>query len=184
MENKDKLRMYGFVPYSLSPIQQAIQFGHAVVEYQLEHDALTVGLSIYRDWAENYKTFIILNGGTTNNDVTSILHLDVHPLEKIGLSGIQYCIAKLDELNIDYATFQEPDLNDATTAVVFILSEEVYNYTKFPKIEDWAFENVGSSYKKDYLPHYSRYLTEIFGSVEKGEYIGNVRNFISKYRFA
>jgi hypothetical protein len=25
--------MYGLVPYNISPIQQAIQFGHAVVEY-------------------------------------------------------------------------------------------------------------------------------------------------------
>ena len=28
-------RMYGLVPYNLSPIQQGIQFGHAVVEYML-----------------------------------------------------------------------------------------------------------------------------------------------------
>jgi hypothetical protein len=26
-------RMYGLVPYNLSPIQQGIQFGHAVVDY-------------------------------------------------------------------------------------------------------------------------------------------------------
>ena len=31
--NKLELRMYGFVPYNLSPIQQGIQYGHAVVEY-------------------------------------------------------------------------------------------------------------------------------------------------------
>ena len=28
-----ELRMYGLVPYNISPIQQGIQFGHAVVEY-------------------------------------------------------------------------------------------------------------------------------------------------------
>ena len=32
MENLE-LRMYGLVPYNLSPIQQSIQFGHAVVQY-------------------------------------------------------------------------------------------------------------------------------------------------------
>ena len=32
-----KYRMYGLVPYNISPIQQAIQFGHAVVEYGLAH---------------------------------------------------------------------------------------------------------------------------------------------------
>lgn len=26
-------RMYGLVPYNISPIQQGIQYGHAVVEY-------------------------------------------------------------------------------------------------------------------------------------------------------
>ena len=31
MSSKLELRMYGFVPYNISPIQQAIQFGHAVV---------------------------------------------------------------------------------------------------------------------------------------------------------
>ena len=30
---KLELRMYGLVPYNISPIQQGIQFGHAVVEY-------------------------------------------------------------------------------------------------------------------------------------------------------
>ena len=30
---KLKYRMYGLVPYNISPIQQGIQFGHGVVEY-------------------------------------------------------------------------------------------------------------------------------------------------------
>ena len=33
MKEKLELRMYGIVPYNISPIQQAIQFAHAVVEY-------------------------------------------------------------------------------------------------------------------------------------------------------
>jgi len=36
--NKHKQRMYGLVPYNISPIQQGIQFGHAVVEYSLYHN--------------------------------------------------------------------------------------------------------------------------------------------------
>lgn len=65
MESKTKLeyRMYGITPYNISPIQQAIQFGHGVVEYAQKYfkDA------DYQHWAKNNKTFIILNGGTTNN---------------------------------------------------------------------------------------------------------------------
>ena len=34
MENLE-LRMYGLVPYNISPIQQGIQFGHAKDEYTL-----------------------------------------------------------------------------------------------------------------------------------------------------
>ena len=33
MNEKLELRMYGLVPFNISPIQQAIQFGHAVVDY-------------------------------------------------------------------------------------------------------------------------------------------------------
>ena len=64
MENKLEYRMYGLVPYNISPIQQGIQFGHAVVEYMLN---FPVDLRVYKDtkkWAEEDKTFIILNGGT------------------------------------------------------------------------------------------------------------------------
>ena len=33
MNERLELRMYGLVPYNISPIQQAIQYGHAVQEY-------------------------------------------------------------------------------------------------------------------------------------------------------
>ena len=82
MKNKRELRMYGLVPYNISPIQQAIQFGHAVVEYgqkmqSYKHGTLSrvdhyKSLSQNYDcWADNWKTFIILNGGTTNNKIVN-----------------------------------------------------------------------------------------------------------------
>ena len=58
MKNKLEYRMYGLVPYNISPIQQGIQFGHAVVEYSIgrygSHDD-------YQQWAKEDKTFIILD---------------------------------------------------------------------------------------------------------------------------
>ena len=73
MTEKLELRMYGLVPYNISPIQQGIQFGHAVVDYgqlaktlSTEHPNI---ISQYDDWANNWKTFIILNGGTTNKSL-------------------------------------------------------------------------------------------------------------------
>jgi hypothetical protein len=65
MKEELELRMYGLVNYQLSGIQQGIQFGHAVVEYGLNHFVE----KNYQDWANNHKTFIILNGGTTNNSI-------------------------------------------------------------------------------------------------------------------
>lgn len=37
MIEKLKYRMYGLVPYNISPIQQGIQFGHGVVEYMMNN---------------------------------------------------------------------------------------------------------------------------------------------------
>lgn len=62
---QDKWRMYGLTPYNMSPIQKAIQYGHAVVEYMLDFGQHTNTL----EWAKNNKTFIILNGGTTKGSM-------------------------------------------------------------------------------------------------------------------
>ena len=70
MKKRLEYRMYGLVPYNISPIQQGIQFGHEVVEYGLKHGKSNVindKVDTYTQWAKNDKTFIILNGGTTNN---------------------------------------------------------------------------------------------------------------------
>lgn len=114
-------RMYGFVPYNLSPIQQGIQFGHAVVEYgQMVKDWKKDEL-IYNKWANNDKTFIILNGGTTNNS-----------FEKPGLlNGYRQQFSDADIL---FASFFEPDLGDQLTAFVFLVDERVYDKKKYP---DW-----------------------------------------------
>lgn len=140
MENLE-LRMYGLVPYNISPIQQAIQFGHAVVEYG-QQIKLPTALSkmslnapfIYDNWATNWKTFIILNGGTTN-----------HKLNDDGLpfGSLNQHVLELQNNNIDFSTFNEPDLGDQLTSVVFIVDERVFNRKKYPNFEDWVIENYG-----------------------------------------
>ena len=102
-----ELRMYGFVPYNISEIQKGIQFGHAVVEYGLKHFKDIE----YQEWANEYKTFIILNGGTTNNTVGG---------------SIQKTKEVLERLKIKHACFYEPDLNDTLTAVVFIIDSDIF----------------------------------------------------------
>jgi hypothetical protein len=115
--NKPKLeyRMYGLVPYNISPIQQGIQYGHAVVEYALEHSTD----ENYKKWASEDKTFIILNGGTTNTNPTCRGSLNEY-------------MRTIHQMGIDYATFYEPDLGDQLTAVVFLLDERVWDRKKYP----------------------------------------------------
>jgi hypothetical protein len=49
IKEKLELRMYGLVPYNISPIQQSIQYGHSVVEYGLDF----FNSDEYQDWARN-----------------------------------------------------------------------------------------------------------------------------------
>ena len=142
MENKLELRMYGFVPYNISEIQKSIQFGHAIVEYgqMVKRNLNETNISeIYDDWADNWKTFIILNGGTSN-------HVDS---EYVGsMEGI---LEELKSNDVTLATFNEPDLNDMLSAITFIIDERVFNRKNYPDFGDWIMENHFSYLKNNML---------------------------------
>ena len=113
--NNREYRMYGLVPYNLSPIQQGIQFGHAVVEYGFEF----FDTPEYQEWARRDKTFIILNGGTTNDTDTRLGTLNQHYFELI-------------DRGIKVGEFHEPDLGDQLTAVVFLVDDRVFDRVNWP----------------------------------------------------
>lgn len=136
MEEKDlELRMYFFVPYNLSPIQQAIQSGHAALEYAWQYKDTILFREFIRDW----KTWIILNGGTTNEK------RDFDGLAQGTLNQIE---DQLRENKVKFAYFQEPDLNDALTAVCFICDERVWNHKDYPDFLDYLFEENHMSSQK------------------------------------
>jgi len=118
-------RMYGIVPYNISGIQAGIQFGHAVVEYQQNARGMGSIEDIYNKWAINDKTFIICNGGTTNED----------PNDK-WYGSMQQMRDKLKTLGVPYAEFREPDLNNTLTAVVLLVDERVFNDELYPNYVD------------------------------------------------
>ncbi len=124
--------MYGLVPYNISPIQQAIQYGHAVVEYgqMVKNNSPEE----YDDWADNWKTFIILNGGFSNHSVNR------YGTEEF-VGSMETHLATLEENGIRLATFFEPDLNDLLSAIVFIVDERVFNKKVYLEFGDWVMDN-------------------------------------------
>lgn len=117
-------RMYFFVPYNLSPIQQAIQAGHASLEYAHKYG----GKELFIDFIDNWKTWIILNGGTTNSK---------RDFEGIPQGSLNQIGDSLLENGIDFSYFEEPDLEDALTALCFIADERVFNYKDYPEFSEW-----------------------------------------------
>ena len=118
--------MYFLVPYNISPIQQAIQAGHAALEYARKYG----DDEEFKDFVDNHKTWIILNGGTTNC------------MREIG-TGLskgtlnQALDAISEHPDIKCAFFTEPDLNDALTAICLIVDERVFNREDYPDFGDW-----------------------------------------------
>ena len=125
-KDKLELRMYGFVNYQLTGIQMGIQFAHSIVEYGLEN----FNTNEYLDWAKYWKTVILLNGGTTNNNT-----------EKLGTLNQTY--NTLLENGVICSSFSEPDLGDQMTAICFIIDERVFNRKKYLEFGDWFIENHG-----------------------------------------
>lgn len=124
-----ELRMYGLTPYALSSIQSGIQFGHAVVEY----GQMSKSCEIYNSWADNWKTVIILNGGTTNDKIKN----------GVPIGTLNRHALVLHENGIEFTHFNEPDLGDQLTAVCFIVDERVFNHKKYPEFQSWVIENYG-----------------------------------------
>jgi hypothetical protein len=164
MKERLEYRMYGLVPYNISPIQQGIQFGHAVVEYGLKHGRTRVindKVCTYTRWARNDKTFIILNGGTTNKNIDSY-------------GTLNNTLIELQTMGVKLATFHEPDLGDQLTAVVFLVDERVWNKEKYPEFNKFL-EVDHTNLEKDYYK-------QLFG--DDADKILEMREFLSKYKLA
>ena len=153
--------MYGLVPYNISPIQQGNQFGHAVVEYSLEFGATAA----YQKWARKDKTFIILNGGTTNLNTPGTLNIHEYALV---VQGVQH------------ANFFEPDLGDQLTAVVFLVDDRVFDREAWPEY-DGIYYTDGKTPAATAFWHWKMKFAE---TEEEADRIVWLRNWLQNFRLA
>jgi hypothetical protein len=173
MKDNLETRMYGLVPYNISPIQQAIQYGHAVVEYA----NLYFDTEKYQKWATKDKTFIILNGGTTNNDPNNLGTLNKY-------------LSTLINNGIAHETFCEPDLGGQLTAVVFIVDERVFDRENYPDFKEWCKIETNINWDEIQKTSYeilkirygnSYHIWETFVGGEKNVFL---REFTRQFRLA
>jgi hypothetical protein len=118
-----KKRMYFFVLYSLSPIQKGIQAGHAALEYANLYD----NMLIFVEFFHNDKTWIILDGGTSNSTLNE---------NNVPCGTLNQIENELNIRNVRFSSFREPDLEDALTAICFIVDERVWDHEKYPNFND------------------------------------------------
>lgn len=136
MENKLELRMYFLVPNNISDIYKGIMCGHASLEYVLRY-GLTDELT---NFITNWKTWIILDGGTTNGR---------RELDGIVMGSLDQIGDALLINDIKFSYFQEPDLNDALTALCFICDERIWDRENYPDLTDFICNKLSEDQKDD-----------------------------------
>jgi hypothetical protein len=157
--------MYGLVPYNISPIQQGIQYGHAVVEYGLLYNDTPE----YQQWAQHDKTFIILNGGTTNS-------------RRFGgkyIGTLNQHLGTLSSMGIRFAEFREPDLGDQLTAIVFLVDDRVFDRENWPDYTGPTYED-GTPHEH----HYWHWKMKFSNDEPEADKIVFLRSFLPKFRLA
>jgi hypothetical protein len=111
-----ELRLYSFVNFYLSDIQKGIQTGHMAVdlvrEYGDEDICLQSQSVMVADWADNWKTFIVLNGGNNamlDNAATicafSGLPWTTFYEDEESLGGLRTCVGVVVPENYFNATY-------------------------------------------------------------------------------
>lgn len=108
------MRYYGLTNYYLSSIQQGIQNAHCVTDMAIQYGfGLTIRPQgpLFRDWAENHKTMVLLNGGNQESlqDFYSFLAGPSNPFP------------------FGFFCEDEQSLNGAMTCVGIVLPERIYD---------------------------------------------------------
>ena len=125
-----ELRMYFFTVSSLKGIAQGIQCGHALGRYCLRYGRNDPNHIVW-DFVNNHETWIILNGGTTNEQ---------RDFDGIPMGTMNQLADDLLKNDIQFSYFLEPDLNNALTSLCIICDERVFNREDYPNFIDWLLD--------------------------------------------
>jgi len=177
-----ELRMYSLVPYNLLGIQMGIQHEHSntdfVVKYVIDPDEMD---EQYVRWAKEWKTSILLNGGTSNEG-----HKVRQGFREIMYIGsMQQHLAKLKEANVKVSTFYEPDLNSMLTGISFIVDERVFNKKLYKDYVETPFnpEVISTDdiirWEEDNKKNYASWVIKMGG--EKNVFL---RDFLKNFALA
>ena len=90
-------KLYVLVRTDLKGSSPAVQAGHAVAQWMLEHPST--------DWVN--QTLVYLNIGNAD--------------------ALHKWKSKIHYKDMDYSTFTEPDLNDETTAIACLTDKKLFN---------------------------------------------------------
>lgn len=129
-EKQLELRAYFFVPYNISEIQKSIQSGHCLGRLLLKYGRNDPNHQVW-DFLQNHETWVILNGGTTNEQ---------RDFEGFALGSLNQIGDQLMGNDIEFSFFHEPDLNNALTALCFIADERVFNRKEYPSFVDYVLD--------------------------------------------
>lgn len=141
---KTEKRLYAFAPYQLTGIQKGIQMQHALTEYTQVYG----NKKDFKDWAENWKTTILLDGGTTNEGEILNKYSGV-----TGMGTMQEILKLLIDNDINVEGFWETDLNNTLTAFVFIADEPSFNHEDYPFFDNWIRNNITDTREKKYIKY-------------------------------
>lgn len=126
-------RMYFLVLRHLSGINKAVQTSHAIAEYSFRYHNYTD----FQDYVTKDKTIVMLDGGT---------HQDMVESQRI-----------LKENGIKHSYFLEPDINDAMTAICFLVDERIWNRENYLSYKAFIEEKINDyqiDIERNYVPSY------------------------------
>lgn len=170
-----ELRMYFLVMYNLSGIQQGIQAGHAAIEYQVKYmmpNDRGLIATANRLWATDHKTFMVLNGGTSNQSAEQPGTMEQH-------------LKWLNERDVPCAAFNEPDLNGALSAIAFILDGRVFDRALYPDFKDFPYVEQSPARKMATASGFDATMTKLqWIEWVGGPEVCEMREWVSRFRLA